>query len=198
MTSTDASLNKLADKDLAKEATLTSIIFLLAWITVVYTTVLADDLPLIDWLNKAGEGKERNLLLTGNDIGYELKETDKETLLFYDTWLASEYLGNSVGVVTVDSVPGLRERAGGWISAGMISTVQTPLPILAQVAPKICAHFCAPSPEFVMISTVCSDTSLTLTAGFVVMPTLTHSDVGFTGPRPRRRPPRQIVYMGSF
>ena len=47
MTSTDASLNKLADKDLAKEATLTSIIFLLAWIIVVYTTVLADDLPLL-------------------------------------------------------------------------------------------------------------------------------------------------------
>ena len=28
------------------------------------------------------------------------------------------------------------ERAGGWISAGMISTVHTPLPILAQTAPK--------------------------------------------------------------
>ena len=47
MTSTDASLNKLADKDLAKEATLTSIIFLLAWIIVVYTTVVADELPLL-------------------------------------------------------------------------------------------------------------------------------------------------------
>jgi signal transduction histidine kinase/CheY-like chemotaxis protein/HPt (histidine-containing phosphotransfer) domain-containing protein len=47
MTSTDASLNKLADKDLAKEATLTSIIFLLAWIIVVYTTVVADELPLV-------------------------------------------------------------------------------------------------------------------------------------------------------
>jgi hypothetical protein len=29
------------------------------------------------------------------------------------------------------------ERAGGWISAGMISTVQTPLPILALMAPKV-------------------------------------------------------------
>jgi signal transduction histidine kinase/ActR/RegA family two-component response regulator/HPt (histidine-containing phosphotransfer) domain-containing protein len=47
MTSTDASLSKLADKDLAKEATLTSIIFLLAWIIVVYTTVVADELPLV-------------------------------------------------------------------------------------------------------------------------------------------------------
>ena len=37
-------------------------------------------------------------------------------------------------------------RAGGWISAGMISTVQTPLPMRAAIAPKDCPHFCAPSP----------------------------------------------------
>ena len=30
-----------------------------------------------------------------------------------------------------------RERAGGLISAGMISTVQTPLPILAPIAPNV-------------------------------------------------------------
>jgi hypothetical protein len=74
----------------------------------------SDQENIIAWLNQAGEGKERNLLLTGNDIGYELKETGKETLLFYDTWLASEYLDNTVGVVTVDSVPGLRDHAGDW------------------------------------------------------------------------------------
>jgi hypothetical protein len=28
-------------------------------------------------------------------------------------------------------------RGGGWISAGMISTVQTPLPIFAETEPKI-------------------------------------------------------------
>ena len=28
------------------------------------------------------------------------------------------------------------ERAGGWISAGMISTVHTPLPLLAAMAPS--------------------------------------------------------------
>ncbi len=38
-------------------------------------------------------------------------------------------------------------RGGGSTSAGMISTVHTPLPILAETAPKICPHFCAPSPE---------------------------------------------------
>jgi hypothetical protein len=73
-----------------------------------------DQENLITWLNQAGEGKERNLLLTGNDIGFELMDTGKETLSFYETWLASEYLGDAVGEVTVDSVPGLRERAGGW------------------------------------------------------------------------------------
>ncbi len=47
-------------------------------------------------------------------------------------------------------------RAGGWISAGMISTVQTPLPIFAETAPRIWPHFCAPSPESDTISAVCS------------------------------------------
>ena len=73
-----------------------------------------DQENLTTWLNQSGEGKERNLLLTGNDYGYEMMEAGKETMSFYETWLASEYLGNSVGSVTVDSVPGLRERAGGW------------------------------------------------------------------------------------
>jgi len=73
-----------------------------------------DQENLITWLNQSGEGKERNLLLTGNDVGFELMDTLKETLSFYETWLASEYLGDAVGQVTVDSVPGLRERVGGW------------------------------------------------------------------------------------
>ena len=73
-----------------------------------------DQENLITWLNQAAEGKERNLLLTGNDIGYELMDTEKETMNFYTLWLASEYLDNAVGVVTVDSVPGLRDHAGDW------------------------------------------------------------------------------------
>ena len=47
-------------------------------------------------------------------------------------------------------------RAGGWISAGMISTVQTPLPMRAAIEPKDWPHFCAPSPESLMISMTCS------------------------------------------
>ncbi len=51
--------------------------------------------------------------------------------------------------------------AGGWISAGMISTVQTPLPILAATVPNDWAHFCAPSPESLMTSTMWSFSSTT-------------------------------------
>src|SRR5665647_582590 len=47
-------------------------------------------------------------------------------------------------------------RAGGRISAGMISVVQMPLPICAAIAPRDWPHFCAPSPESLMISTMCS------------------------------------------
>ncbi len=46
-----------------------------------------DQVNLVNWLQQSGEGKERNLLVTGNDIGYELMETSQETLSFYETWL---------------------------------------------------------------------------------------------------------------
>jgi len=73
-----------------------------------------DQWNLIQWLSQAAEGKERNLLLTGNDIGRELIGTGKETLSFYTTWLASQYVSNAVGVVTVDSCPGLQDHPGDF------------------------------------------------------------------------------------
>jgi hypothetical protein len=79
-----------------------------------YTAKGPDQANLRNWLNQAGAGKERNLLFTGNDVGYELMETNKETLSFYETWLASDYVENTVGSVTVDSVPTLQDRAGGY------------------------------------------------------------------------------------
>ncbi len=79
-----------------------------------YTLLTTDQRNLVSWLSQAGEGKERNLLLTGNDIGYELVEAGDETLGFYTQWLAVEYLGDAVGEATVDSVPGLRDFAGGF------------------------------------------------------------------------------------
>ena len=42
------------------------------------------------------------------------------------------------------------------LRAGMISTVQTPLPIRAAIAASACPQRCAPSPESLMISTICS------------------------------------------
>jgi hypothetical protein len=74
----------------------------------------SDQRSLIQWLNQSSAGKERNLLVTGNDIGYELTETGSETLAFYETWLASDYVENSVGSVLVDSVPGLEDHAGDY------------------------------------------------------------------------------------
>ncbi len=47
-------------------------------------------------------------------------------------------------------------RAGGWISAGMISVVQMPLPVRAAIAPSDWPQRCAPSPESLMTSTMCS------------------------------------------
>jgi hypothetical protein len=72
-----------------------------------------DQQNLVDWLAQAGGGVERNLLMTGNDIGYELMEVGRETMSFYETWLASTYLDNSVGSITVDSLPTVRDAAGG-------------------------------------------------------------------------------------
>jgi len=80
-----------------------------------YTIKPPDQANLIEWLNQSGPGVERNLLLTGNDIGKELMGiADKETLQFYETWMASDWIENAVGAVTVDSVPGLEDKAGGW------------------------------------------------------------------------------------
>jgi len=86
------------------------------WLTSEFDTHIidkVDQVRLVDWLNQAGAGKERNLLMTGNDIGYELMDVGRETMSFYETWLASSYLGNTVGAVTVDSVPTVREFPGG-------------------------------------------------------------------------------------
>jgi len=86
------------------------------WLTSHFDTHIidvVDQLNLIAWLNQSSDGKERNLLMTGNDIGYELMEVGRETMSFYETWLASTYLDNSVGSITVDSLPTVRERDGG-------------------------------------------------------------------------------------
>jgi hypothetical protein len=78
-----------------------------------YTVERFDQRNLVNWLAQSAEGKERNLMLSGNDIGQELVGSGLETLNFYSTWLASQYIDDAVGMVTVDSVPGLLDAAGG-------------------------------------------------------------------------------------
>ncbi|MCK4512038.1 hypothetical protein KAW64_09875, partial [bacterium] len=77
-----------------------------------YTVKPIDQQNLIAWLSQSEEGEERNLLFTGNDIASELGGAD--SLGFLATWLATEYLDGTVGDATVDSVPGLRDFAGGF------------------------------------------------------------------------------------
>ncbi|MCK4408908.1 MAG: hypothetical protein KAW67_02415, partial [Candidatus Eisenbacteria sp.] len=73
-----------------------------------------DQANLVAWLVQAGEGKERNLLLSGNNIGHDLVVGGAETLGFYSTWLVSEYVSDGVGEVNVDSLPILRNYPAGF------------------------------------------------------------------------------------
>ena len=77
-----------------------------------YTVREFDQRNLIAWLDQSASGKERNLLLTGNDIGYELIGNDKDTVGFYEEWLASEYLWNDA-TTYMDTMPVLRDASGG-------------------------------------------------------------------------------------
>ena len=78
-----------------------------------YTFWHVDQENVINWLNQASEGKERNYLVTGNDWCFELMEAGYETLDFVTQWLAVNYVAGEVGDVIVDSIPILREVAGG-------------------------------------------------------------------------------------
>ncbi len=86
------------------------------WITSDYdyrTFWTVDQRNVTEWLAEAGGGAERNLLVAGNDWAYGLVAAGYETLDFVTEWLAVEYIQNGVGDVLVDSMPTLREHAGG-------------------------------------------------------------------------------------
>ncbi|MFH1865001.1 MAG: hypothetical protein ABIK85_03890 [Candidatus Eisenbacteria bacterium] len=78
-----------------------------------YTIKRFDQVNLINWLSEAQEGKERNLLLTGNEIGEELVGYETDTLDFYSGWLASEYLVGDVAS-TSDTSLILHDAGGGF------------------------------------------------------------------------------------
>jgi len=78
-----------------------------------YTVKPFDKVNLIDWLSQSSEGAERNFLLTGNDMGEEVLQWGSDTLSFYGTWMASEYLAYDVGSQS-DTLLTLHELPGGF------------------------------------------------------------------------------------
>ncbi len=78
-----------------------------------YTIKAFDQINLINWLSQATEGKERNLLLTGNDIGQELIEYGQDDNDFYSEWLASEYVRNGAAAWS-DTLLLLQDASGGF------------------------------------------------------------------------------------
>ncbi len=73
-----------------------------------------DQLHLMAWLAQAEAGHTRNLLLTGNDIGAELMTSGRETLGFYGTWLASEFISDGAGTAPEDTLLDVRDAGGGF------------------------------------------------------------------------------------
>jgi hypothetical protein len=78
-----------------------------------YSLWPSDQWHLIQWLSESAAGEERNLLISGNDTGFYLEHTGSETLDFYTTWLASDYIANSFST-PYDSMPTLRDAAGDY------------------------------------------------------------------------------------
>ncbi|MCK4512059.1 T9SS type A sorting domain-containing protein, partial [bacterium] len=75
-----------------------------------YLLKTVDQYHLTQWLAEAGAGAERNLLLSGNNINYQLNTAGGETLDFQNAWLATEFVMDDVG----GEYPTLREAAGGF------------------------------------------------------------------------------------
>lgn len=74
-----------------------------------YLLSTRDQAGLIDWLADADEGAERNLLLAGDNVCWELVEGQRETLDFLNVWMGTEYLMSGFG----DTLPVLRDATGG-------------------------------------------------------------------------------------
>jgi hypothetical protein len=79
-----------------------------------YSVRPSDQVNLIHWLSQSTDGKERNFLLTGNDNGYWLMGSEGETLGFYTTWLASEFIRDDPGDAFPDTMPTLQDASGGF------------------------------------------------------------------------------------
>ncbi len=85
----------------------------IVWFTsnVHWNTVKAGDQEnLIAWLSDAEGGDERNLLLTGNNIGYELVDLGRDNHDLYYQWLATDYLTQTEDDLDLE----LCDAAGGF------------------------------------------------------------------------------------
>lgn len=63
---------------------------------------------LTAWLSQAGGGRDRNLLLSGNEISSGLVASGSHD--FLAEWLATEFLADDIG----DTLPTLRDASGGF------------------------------------------------------------------------------------
>jgi hypothetical protein len=75
-----------------------------------YTIRPFDQLNLSNWLDQASVGKERNLLFTGNNIASSVAG---DSTGFLSAWLGVELLDSSLSTGTTDSLPSVRDVAGG-------------------------------------------------------------------------------------
>jgi hypothetical protein len=75
-----------------------------------YLLKTVDQYHLTQWLDEASAGAERNLLLSGNNINYQLNTAGGETLNFQSDWLATEFIMDDVG----GEYPTLRDAASGF------------------------------------------------------------------------------------
>ena len=91
-----------------------------------------DQAHLVEWLSESEFGDERNFILSGNNVGYGFFVAGaKETLDFFESWLGTDYIYGSQGDITVDSLPGLVDVAGGFdfiTDGGCILQGSCPLP----------------------------------------------------------------------
>jgi len=84
-----------------------------------YVMWAKDQYNLRQWLQEGSPTIERNLLLSGLDISWELKSnaSAKETLGFHDIWLSASYEGEVYGhsgASLSDTTAGLQDHSGGW------------------------------------------------------------------------------------
>jgi hypothetical protein len=75
-----------------------------------YSLKTIDQYRLTQWLDEARDGAVRNLLLSGNNINYQLSVAGGETLDFQSGWLATDFIMDDVG----GEYPTLRDAAGGF------------------------------------------------------------------------------------